>query len=85
MEMPPGYDEWKTEGGPEYTAAEEAAAIEADHEEQENLREQIALALEDYRGSIFLATIRQIVVEELNKLKPGPDEPLWQTKNPVTL
>lgn len=79
----PGYDAWKLASPYDMTAEEEQALIEKDHEQQDDLREQIAAVLIDYRADIYLATIRQIVIEELNKLKPRAGEPEWQTKTPV--
>lgn len=78
----PGYDAWKTDA-PEMTAKEELDAIERDHEQQEALRETIAAVLSDERGDIYLADIRRIVIEELNKLRPLAGEPEWQTRTPV--
>jgi hypothetical protein len=81
----PGYDEWKL-GDPNYISPnEEAALIEKDREQKESLREAIAAMLHDERGDVYLADIRQIVVEELNKMRPGAGEPEWQTAVPVKL
>ena len=79
----PNYDAWKLADPYYQTAAREAAATEKYNAASDNLREQIAAALADYRGDIYLADIRRIVIEELNKLAPKPDEPAWQTKTPV--
>lgn len=79
----PGYDAWKLDNPYDITAEEEAALIARDHEQQDDLREQIAAALVDYRADIALADIRQIVIEELNKLRPRGGDPAWQTKTPV--
>jgi hypothetical protein len=78
----PGYDEWKNDY-PSPTPEEEEAAYERYIEECQNLRTQIAAVLTDERGDIYLADVRRIVVEELNKLAPKPGEPAWQTKTPV--
>jgi hypothetical protein len=82
----PGYDAWKLAyPGDDMTAEQEQAAIDKDHEQQDDLREQIQATLIDYRGDVYLATIRKIVIEELNKLTPKPGEPAWQTKTPVPI
>jgi len=81
----PGYDAWKLASPHDMTAEQEAAVIAKDHEQQDDLREQVAAALADYRADIYVATIRQIVIEELNKLKPRAGEPEWQTKTPVPI
>lgn len=80
----PGYDEWLASPY-DWTAEQEAAAAARDQEQQDDLREQIAAALADYRADIYLADIRRIVVEELNKLRPRRGEPAWQTAKPVEL
>jgi len=82
MNMPRGYDEWKTDY-PSPTAEEEEAVIEKYRDDCDNLREQIAAVLADERGDVYLADIRRIVVEELNKLTPKPGEPAWQTRTAV--
>lgn len=79
----PGYDAWKLACPYDITPEEEQALIEKDHEQEDDLREQIAAVLIDYRADIYLATIRQIVIEELNKMKPKAGEPEWQTRTPV--
>ncbi|MDR3533964.1 MAG: hypothetical protein P4L90_25790 [Rhodopila sp.] len=81
----PGYDTWKLECPYDMTAAEEREQQEAYDEARDNLREQIAATLQDERGKVYLADIRQIVIEELNKLQPQPGEPAWQTKTPVPI
>lgn len=79
----PGYDAWKLDNPDDLTAAEEAKAIREYNEAQDDLREQIAATLADWRRHIYLADIRRVVIEELNKLAPKPGEPAWQTKTPV--
>ena len=79
----PGYDAWKMECPYDMTAEEEAAAIAADQEAENDFREAIAAVLADERRDIYLATIRKIVIEELNKLRPRAGEPSWQTATPV--
>ena len=79
----PGYDEWKLENPYDMTAAEEQEQIEKDAEQEFEFRAQIAGVFADCRAGIYLATVRRIVIEELNKLRPQPDEPEWQTKTPV--
>jgi hypothetical protein len=81
----PGYDAWKLECPYDMTAAEERALIERDAEQEAELRDQIAAVFMDYRADIYLATIRRIVIEELNKLRPSAGEPEWQTKTPVPI
>jgi hypothetical protein len=78
----PGYDAWKTDA-PEMTVEQERAQEERDREEMDNLRGQIAVVLKDERGDIYLSDIRRIVIEELNKMRPRPGEPEWQTQTPV--
>ena len=83
----PGYDAWKTDlsGTPyEGMTPEQEDALEVEQAaEKQNLRDAIACALADERGDIYLADIRQIVIEELNKLRPLPGEPAWQTATAV--
>lgn len=80
----PGYDAWKLASPYDDITAEQEAELEAAAAEQEqNLRDVISGVLADERGDIYLATIRQIVIEELNKLRPKAGEPEWQTKTPV--
>lgn len=81
----PGYDAWKLACPYDMTAEQEARAIERDNEQQDDLREQIAAALVDYRADLYLATVRRIVIEELNKLTPRAGEPAWQTRTPVQI
>lgn len=71
----PGYDAWKLACPYDMTAEQEQQAIDRDNEQQDDLREKIAAALSDYRSDIYLATIRRIVIEELNKLAPCAGEP----------
>lgn len=85
MTMPPGYDAWKTSNPDDPTPEQEREAEARAREQEEDLREAIAAALHDNRGDIYLADIRRIVIEELNKLKPGPGEPSWQTRTPVPI
>lgn len=65
------------------TAAQEAESIAEYQEWQDGLRDMISGALQDCRGELYLADVRKIVIEELNKLKPLAGEPDWQTKTPV--
>lgn len=81
----PGYDAWKLASPYDITAAEEASQIAEAAEQEQNLRDVIAGVLADERGDIYLATIRQIVIEELNKLRPKAGEPEWQTKTPIPM
>lgn len=81
----PGYDAWKLDNPHDITAEQERAHQEAYNEARDDLHEQIAAVLQDYRGGIYLADIRRIVIEELNKLKPKAGEPAWQTKTPVPI
>lgn len=81
--MPPGYDAWKTANPHEMTEAEEAAQAAREAEQEQNLRDAIAAVLQDERGDIYLATVRRVVIEELNKMRPLPGEPEWQTRTPV--
>lgn len=60
--------------------------MEAERDNQEQcLRDAIYCALSDNRGEIYLATVREIVIEELNKLRPLAGEPAWQTQAPVPI
>jgi hypothetical protein len=70
-------------GGYDQTAAEEQEQIEKGAEQELELRAQIAGVFADCRADIYLATVRRIVIEELNKLLPLAGEPEWQTKTPV--
>lgn len=79
----PNYDAWKLASPYDMTAEQEQQATERDNEQQDNLREQIAAALADYRSDLYLADIRRVVIEELNKLTPRAGEPAWQTRTPV--
>ncbi len=81
----PGYDAWKLEGPPEMTPEEEREMEERDHQQKQDLRDAIAAALLDNRADIYLSDIRQIVIEELNKLQRQAGEPEWQTRTPVPL
>ena len=83
----PGYDAWKLATPAEYdiTEEEERAMEERARDQEDNLRECVDAVLQDHRGDIYLADIRRIVVEELNKLRPGAGEPAWQTARPVEL
>jgi hypothetical protein len=67
------------------TAEQEAAAIQAEQEAEDAFREVLAATLSDERRDIYLATIRRIVIEELNKLAPTAGEPAWQTRTPVPI
>jgi len=70
--LPSGYDAWRTDPGPAYREMTQEEQIEeADRmdEQEELLRDGIAAALSDDRGDIPLARIREIVNEELAKLK----------------
>lgn len=81
----PNYDAWKLACPYDMTAEQEKAAIERYGEQQDNLREAIAAVLSDCRSDLYLADIRQIVIDELNKLTPRASEPAWQTKTPVPI
>src|SRR6185437_3421077 len=81
----PGYDAWKLEGPPEMTPEEEREMEDRDRQQKADLREAIAAVLLDHRADIYLADIRQIVIEELNKLQRQAGEPEWQTRTPVPL
>jgi len=73
----PGYDAWKLASPHDLTAAQEAALETEAAEQEQNLRDAISGVLADERGDIYLGTIRQIVIEELNKLRPKAGEPEW--------
>lgn len=79
----PGYDAWKLDNPYDLTAEQERAQQAVCDGARDDLREQIAATLSDYRSGIYLADVRRIVIEELNKLTPKPGEPAWQTKTPV--
>lgn len=81
----PGYDAWKLANPYDITADEETALQEKRAAQEEFLRGAIAGALIDERGELYLATIRQIVIEELNKLHPRAGEPDWQTETPIPI
>lgn len=81
----PGYDAWKLACPYDMTAEEEAVQIERDRQQKDDLREAIAATLHDNRAHIYLADIREILIEELNKLRPQVGEPEWQTKTPVPM
>lgn len=78
----PGYDAWKQDA-PEPTEREISEAEAKDREQAADLRDALAACFHDYRGDLYVATLRLIVIEELNKLKPGAGEPEWQTRTPV--
>jgi len=79
----PGYDAWKLADPYYQTSRQEAQQRERYEEMGDNLREQSAAVLNDYRGDLYLADVRRIVIEELNKLAPRAFEPAWQTKTPI--
>ena len=83
----PGYDAWKLATPPyaDITEEEERELEEKREIAEQDLRDAIARALTDYRDGIYLATVREIVIEELNKLPRLPEEPEWQTKTPVPI
>lgn len=81
----PGYDAWKLATPYDMTAAEEAEHRAKSIEQEQDFRAAIAAVLADERGDIYLATIREIVVVELNKLRPQAGEPVWQTQTPIPL
>jgi len=87
MGMPPGYDDWKTGGAdPYYQSAAQEAAQRAEYEQhKDDLREAIAAVLIDDRRGLYLADVREVVIQELNKLKPLAGEPAWQTRTPVPI
>jgi hypothetical protein len=43
----------------------------------------MSASLADHRGDLYLADVRRIVIEELNKMAPQAGEPAWQTRTPV--
>lgn len=75
-----GYDAWKLECPYDMTAEQEAELQRADQEAEDAFREVIAATLSDERRGIYLATIRKIVIEEVNKLAPTAGEPARQTR-----
>ena len=81
----PGYDAWKLASPPhdDITPEQERALEDEYHEAEDNLREAVAATLADERGKLYLATIRRIVIEELNKMERQAGEPEWQTRTPV--
>ena len=83
----PGYDAWKLATPPEYemTAEQERELEDQRAMEEQRLRDAIACALADERGGMYLATVRRIVIEELNKLQSLPAEPRWQSATPVPI
>ena len=81
----PGYDAWKLAGPPDITPEQERQMENDAREDEDNLRQWIADVLADHRADIYLATIRRIVVEELNKLERRAAEPAWQTAERVRL
>jgi hypothetical protein len=85
MDDLPGYDAWKLRSPDEFTPEQERAFEQEQQDAADNLREAIAATLADYRGSIYLADVRKIVIEELNKLTRQAGEPEWQTRTPVPL
>ena len=79
----PGYDAWKL-ADPYYLTPEQERAIEERYHEQiDRLRDAISAALADERGELYLADVRRVVIEELNKVKRLAGEPEWQTRKPV--
>lgn len=83
----PGYDAWKLATPPHYemTPEQECELEDQLALEEQRLRDAIACALADERGGMYLATVRRVVVEELNKLQPRPGEPKWQSATPVPI
>lgn len=79
----PGYDAWKLANPYDITPEQERALEEARQDAEDRFREIIAATLSDERVELYLADVRRIVIEELNKLPPHPSEPEWQTKTPV--
>jgi len=73
----PGYDAWKLATPPEYEASPEQEREMQYREagQRADLRDAIATALADYRCDLYLADVRRVVIEELNKLSPLPGEP----------
>jgi hypothetical protein len=69
-------------------SSNQASLLEKDAEahiaaQEAELREALAATFADYRGDLYLARVREIVIEELNKLLPDAGEPEWQTRTPV--
>lgn len=67
------------------TPAEEREMAQRDAEQEAELREAISAALHDYRADLYIDTVRRVVIAELNKLRPLPQEPEWQSKTPVPI
>ena len=81
----PGYDAWKLRSPDEFTPEQERAFEQEQHDAEDNLREAVAATFTDERRKLYLADIRKIVIEELNKLPRQAGEPEWQTKTPVPI
>jgi hypothetical protein len=81
----PGYDGWKLQCPYDLTPEQERALEDEHLQMAQDLRDAIAGALQDSRGHLYLADIRQIVIEELNKLQRQAGEPGWQTRTPVPM
>ena len=79
----PGYDAWKLADPRDTTAEEERMLEDVADGHAADLRDAIGAALSDCRCGLSLATIRRVVIDELNKLRPLGGEPEWQTKTPV--
>ena len=81
----PGYDAWKLTNPYEMTRAQEREMEERHADQIDRLREAIACALSDERGSLYRADVRRVVIEELNKVPRLAGEPEWQARTPVPL
>ena len=65
---------------------EQEREMEERHNEQlDRLCDAISAALADERGELYLADVRRVVIEELNKVKRLAGEPEWQTRTPVAV
>lgn len=81
----PGYDAWKLASPYDITPEQERELEDRQHEQMDQLREALSATISDERGDLYLADVRRVVIEELNKVKRLPDEPEWQTKTPVPI
>lgn len=81
----PGYDTWKLRSPYELTPEQERTFEQEQQDAEDSLRSAVAATLADERGNLYLADVRRIVIEELNKLARQPGEPEWQTRTPVPI
>lgn len=81
----PGYDAWKLRSPDEFTPEQERAFEQEQQDAEDNLRVAIVATLTNERGRLYLADVRKIIIEELNKLPRHLGEPEWQTKTPVPI